>query len=138
MDTANVPKLTITQLNAINEAVTAHRPASLIESRASDSKVCLTAISRRGDTLGSWDLELRDSDMLLRVIISETLYTEILPEYLSYRFDRALIGLEQWVKAMNAEELNLVLQGTPSLGHLMPEHLMNPSDYAPIGGVTAW
>lgn len=138
MDTANVPKLTITQLDAINEAVTAHRPASLIESRASDSKVCLTAISRRGDTLGSWDLELRDSDMLLRVIISEKLYTEILPEYLSYRFDRALIGLEQWAKAMNAEELNLVLQGTPSLGHLMPEHLMNPSDYAPIGGVMVW
>ena len=138
VDTENVPQLTARQLAAISKTVTSHRPADLIESAVGVGKVNLTAVSRRGDALGQWRLELRGSDMLLQVIIGETKYAEILPRELPYRFDRALAGLEQWVKAANAEELKWAIRDTPTLGHLMPEHIMEPADYRPLGGTPSW
>ena len=136
MDTENIPKLTVAQLDAINKAVTAHRPACLIDSSTSANKVCLAAISRRGDTLGRWRLELSDSGMLLQVIIDDVQYAEILPNEFPDRFDRVLGGLELWVKSMNAEELKVVLRDIPTLGHLMPEHIIDPATYLPLGGVS--
>lgn len=135
MDTENVPRLTNTQVTSITEAVLAHRPEDLIKGAASAGKVHFAAISRRGDIYGTWRLTLDAGDMLLQVVIRDTMYTERLPENYPYRFDRIIAGLELWVKAMNAEELEELIVNNPQLEHLGPEHIMNPSEYSPLGGV---
>lgn len=138
MGDTNVPRLTATQLLDISKRVATHRPAYLVESDVAANKVCLRGISRTGLTYGMWRLELDGGDMLLRVVIGETMYTERLPASFPYRFNRILNGVELWAKAMNAEELKDYVAYNPHLGHLRPESIMNPAEYSPLGGVPTW
>lgn len=101
-------------------------------------KVYFAAISQRGDMYGTWRLTLNAGDMLLQVVIRETMYSERLPKSYPHRFDRIIAGLEQWAKAMNAEELKEFIANNPQLAHLGPEHIMNPSEYSPLGGAWTW
>lgn len=138
MDTESVSRLTDAQVTSIAKAVLAHRPEDLIESGIGVGKVYFAATSRIGNIYGTWRLTLDAGDMLLQVVIRDTMYAERLPKNYPCRFDRIIAGLEQWVKAMNAEELKELIVNNPQLEHLGPEHIMNPSEYSPLGGARKW
>lgn len=138
MATESVPRLTATQTRTLAKIVAAHRPKALVEFNVSPGKVDIVATSRRGVICGMWRLELAGSDMLLRVVIGDNMYIERIPEEFPDRFDRIAAGLDLWVKAANAEELKAVLSDTPTLGHLNPEHTINPIEYSPIGSRPLW
>ena len=138
MDAESIPQLSAGQLSAISKIITAHRPIDLVESNASTNKAYLRAISRRGDTYGTWRIELKENSTLVQAIVGEKKYAEILPKEFPDVFERIMVGLEAWVKAVNAEELKELLSGNAQLQHLHPEHVMDPSKYYPIGGIAVW
>ena len=76
--------------------------------------------------------------MFLRIIVDDTLYTEMLEEGIPLLWDRAMSGLRMWSKAVNAVELKRVLSGHPEMAHLLAEHLISPGAYSPLGGSPAW
>lgn len=138
MDTESVPRLTATQTYTLAKLVAAHRPKDLVEFNVSPGRVDIVAISRGDVICGTWRLELDGSDMLLQVVVGENMYAERIPEEFPDRFDRVAAGVELWVKAVNAEELKIVLSDIPTLGHLNPEHIINPLEYSPIGSRPLW
>lgn len=139
MDAEGVPQLTATQVHTLTKLVATHRPKDLVELRVGPGKIDITAISKGGgDTFGTWKLEVAGSYMLLQVVIGDNMYAERIPKEFPARFARIAAGLELWVKAMNAEELKAVLSDTPTLGHLNPEHIINPLEYSPIGSRSLW
>ena len=139
MDASRISALTTQQLEDVAKAATAHRPAELLDVTAGGGRIHIEAISDGGrTTFGEWDLQLRDRSMFLRVIIGDTLYTEVLEEHMPMRWGRTMNGLRAWGRAVNACELKMVLAGTPNLAHLSADHLMPPREYSPLGGSPAW
>lgn len=135
MDAPHISTLTTQQLEDIAKAVTAHRPVELLDVTASGGHIHIEAISADGrTTYGEWGLQLRDGTMFLRVIIDDTLYTEVIEEHTPLRWDRAMNGLRAWSKAVNAVELKRALSPQPEMAHLIADHLMAPRDYSPLGG----
>lgn len=139
MDTSRISAITTKHLEGIVEAATAHRPAELLKTTAGGGGINIAAISADGrTTYGEWDLQLSDGTMFLRVIIDDTLYTEAPEEQMPILWDRAMNGLREWSKAVNAVELRRALSSQPEMAHLIADHLMAPSDYSPLGGSPAW
>lgn len=139
MDAPHISALTTRQLEDVTKAVTAHRPAELLDVTAGGGHIHIEAISADGRAAyGEWDLQLRDGNMFLRVIIDDTLYTEVIEERVPLRWDRAMNGLRAWSKAVNAVELKRALSPQPEMAHLIADHLMTSRDYSPLGGWTAW
>lgn len=139
MDASRISALTTRQLEDVARAATAHRPIELLDITTGGGHIHVAAISDDGrTTFGEWDLELRDRTMFLRIIIDDTLYTEILEETIPLRWDRAMEGLRLWGKAVNAVELRRALSSQPEMAHLLADHLISPNEYSPLGGVHAW
>lgn len=139
MGNASISKLTTTQLKTIGETVAKHRPVDLVESTVTSDAIRLRVTSRNtGDLLGEWILEIRNGDMYLRVTVGVTLYLEALPKVKPMRFDRAMAGLEAWVKAMNAIDLKETLANVTSTSYFSPEHTIDPDTYSPLGSGPAW
>lgn len=139
MDASRISSLTTQQLEDVAKAATAHRPAELLDVDAGGGHIHIEAISYGGrTTFGEWDLQLRDGTMFLRVIIDDTLYTEVIEEHMPLRWDRAMNGLKLWGKAVNAIELRRALSSQPEMAHLLADHLISPREYSPLGGVHAW
>lgn len=139
MDASRISALTTRQLEDVAKAATAHRPAELLNVTAGGGHIRVEAISADGHIVfGEWGLQLRDGSMFLRVVIGNTLYTEVLEERMPMRWDRAMNGLRAWGRAVNATELEMVLAGTPNLAHLSADHLMPPREYTPLGGCPQW
>lgn len=139
MDAPHISTLTTQQLEDAAKAMTAHRPVELLDVTAGGGHIHIEAISADGRaTYGEWDLQLRDGTMFLRVIIDDTLYTEVLEEQVPLRWTRAMNGLKLWGKAVNAIELRRALSSQPEMAHLLADHLISPREYSPLGGVHAW
>lgn len=139
MDASRISALTARQLEDVARAATAHRPAELLNITSSGGCVHIEAISHGGrTTFGEWGLELRDGTMFLRVIVDDTLYTEMLEGAMSLLWDRAMDGLRMWGKAVNAVELRRALSSQPEMAHLLADHLITPNEYSPLGGTRAW
>lgn len=139
MDASRISTLTTRQLEDVARAATAHRPIELLDIGAGGGRIHVEAISDDGHiTFGEWDLELRDRTMFLRIIVGDTLYTEILEEAIPLRWDHVMDGLRLWGKAVNAVELRRALSSQPEMMHLLADHLISPNEYSPLGGVHAW
>lgn len=139
MGASRISPLTAQQLEDVAEAATAHRPVDLLEVTASEGYVHIEAISDGGrTTFGEWDLELRDRTMSLRIIVDDTLYTEILEGAIPLLWGRVMEGLRMWGKAVNAVELRRALSSQPEMMHLLADHLISPNEYSPLGGIHAW
>ena len=139
MDAPHISALTKRQFEDVAKAATAHRPVELLNITTVGGHIHIKAISDDGHTtFGEWHLELRDRTMFLRIIIDDTLYTEILEEAMPLRWDRAMEGLRLWGKAVNAVELRRALSSQPEMAHLLADHLISPNEYSPLGGVHAW
>lgn len=139
MDASCIPPLTAQQLEDVAKAATAHRPVELLEVTAGEWHVHIEAISDGGrTTFGEWDLELRDRTTSLRIIVDDTLYTEILEEAIPLLWGRVMEGLRMWGKAVNAVELRRALSSQPEMMHLLADHLISPNEYSPLGGTRAW
>lgn len=139
MDASHISALTARQLEDVAKAATAHRPVELLDVTAGGGHIHIKAISDDGHTtFGEWNLELRDRTMFLRIIVDDTLYTEILEESTPLRWDRAMDGLRLWGKAVNAVELRRALSSQPEMAHLLADHLISPNEYSPLGGIRAW
>ena len=139
MDASRISALTARQLEDVARAATAHRPAELLNITSGGRRVHIEAISHGGrTTFGEWDLELRDRTMFLRVIVDNTLHTEILEEAMPLLWDRVMDGLRMWGKAVNAVELRRALSSQPEMAHLLADHLITPNEYSPLGGARAW
>ena len=139
MDASRISALTAQQLEDVARAATAHRPVELLDITASKGSVHIKAISYGGrTTFGEWGFELRDGTMFLRVIVDDTLYTEMLEGATSLLWDRVMEGLRLWGKAVNAVELRRALSSQPEMAHLLADHLISPREYSPLGGVHAW
>jgi len=135
VDAPHISTLTTQQLEDVAKAVTAHRPVELLDVTAGGGHIHIEAISADGRAAyGEWGLQLRDGTMFLRVIIDDTLYTEVIEEHVPLRWDRAMNGLRAWSKAVNAVELKRVLSPQPEMAHLIADHLIAPRDYSPLGG----
>lgn len=135
MDAPHISTLTTQQLEDVAKAVTAHRPVELLDVTAGGGHIRIEAISADGRaTYGEWGLQLRDGTMFLRIIIDDTLYTEVIEEHMPLLWDRAMNGLRAWGKAVNAVELKRALSPQPEMAHLITDHLMAPRDYSPLGG----
>lgn len=76
--------------------------------------------------------------MLLRIIVDDTMYTEVLEAGIPLLWGRAMSGLRMWSKAVNAVELKRVLSGHHEMAHLLAEHLISPGEYSPLGGSPVW
>ena len=138
MDASRIPALTTRQLEDVAKAATAHRPIELLDVTAGGRNIYIEAISGSGhETFGEWGLELRDGAMFLRIIVDDTLYTEILEEEMPLFWDRVMEGLRMWGKAVNAVELRRALSSQPEMMHLLADHLISPNEYSPLG-VRAW
>jgi hypothetical protein len=85
-----------------------------------------------------WNMEIRGEGMFLSVTIGGFIYQEVLRKDMPSRFTRAMNGLRDWGKAVNAIELKEFLSGQPQLAHLQAEHLMDPSGYSPLGVGHIW
>lgn len=139
MDASSISILTTKQLEDAAKAATAHRPIELLDINAGGGRIHIEAISADGRTVfGEWGLQLRDGTMFLRVIIDDLLYMEALEEGVPLRWDRAMNGLRDWGKAVNAVELKRALSGHPEMAHLVPDHIISPNEYSPLGGSPAW
>lgn len=139
MDASRVSALTARQFEDVARAATAHRPVELLSITAGGGCVHIEAISHGGrTTFGEWALELRDRTMFLRVIVDDTLYTEILEEATPLLWDHVMDGLRMWGKAVNAVELRRALSSQPEMAHLLADHLITPNEYSPLGGTLAW
>lgn len=139
MDASRISALTTRHLEDVARAATAHRPIELLDITAGGGCVHVEAISDGGrTTFGEWGLELREGAMFLRVIVDDTLYTEVLEEAISLRWDRVMSGLRMWGKAVNAVELRRALSSQPEMMHLLADHLISPNEYSPLGGTRAW
>lgn len=139
MDASLISALTTQQLEDVAKAATAHRPVELLDITAGARLIRIEAISYGGrTTFGEWGLELRDRTMFLRVIVGDTLYTEILEEAMPLLWDRVMDGLRSWGKAVNAIELRRALSSRPEMAHLIADHLISPNEYSPLGGTRAW
>ncbi len=139
MDVSNISTLTTRQLEDVARAATAHRPPELLDITAGGGRIHIEAISGDGRTIfGEWGLELRDRTMFLRIIVDDTLYTEILEEAIPLLWGRVMEGLRMWGKAVNAVELRRALSSQPEMAHLLADHLIVPNEYSPLGGVRAW
>nr|DAX45566.1 MAG TPA: hypothetical protein [Caudoviricetes sp.] len=139
MGASHISTLTPRQLEDVARAATAHRPVELLNVTSGGGHIHVEAISDGGHTtFGEWRLELRDRTMFLRIIIDDTLYTEVLEEAIPLRWDRAMEGLRLWGKAVNAVELRRALSSQPEMAHLLADHLISPNEYSPLGGVHAW
>ena len=139
MDASRIPPLTAQQLEDVAKAATAHRPVELLDVSAGGGRIHIEAISDGGRiTFGEWDLGLRDRTMFLRIIVDDTLYTEILEDAIPLRWDCIMSGLRMWGKAVNAVELRRALSSQPEMAHLLADHLISPNEYSPLGGVHAW
>nr|DAG04386.1 MAG TPA: hypothetical protein [Siphoviridae sp. ctyg07] len=139
MDASRISTLTTQQLDDVAKAATAHRPTELLNVTTGGGHIHIEAISTDGRTVfGEWDLQLRDGTMLLRVVIDDLLYVEALEERMPLRWDRAMNGLRDWGKAVNAVELRRALSSQPEMAHLIADHLIAPSEYSPLGGHPRW
>ena len=139
MDASRVSTLTTRQLEDVARAATAHRPAELLNVTAGSGSIHIEAISYGGrTTFGEWGFELRDGAMFLRIVVDDTLYTEILEEAMPLLWDRVMEGLRLWGKAVNAVELRRALSSQPEMAHLLADHLISPNEYSPLGGIRAW
>lgn len=139
MDASHISALTTQQLEDAAKAATAHRPIGLLDITTGGGHIHIEAISADGRIVfGEWDLQLRDGSMFLRVIIGDTLYTEVLEKCMPTHWDRAMNGLRAWGRAVNACELEMVLAGAPNLAHLSADHLMPLREYSPLGGRPQW
>lgn len=139
VDASRISALTTQQLEDAAKAATAHRPIELLDVTTGGGHIRIEAISTDGRIVfGEWDLQLRDRSMFLRVIIGDTLYTEVLEEHVPMRWDRAMNGLRAWGKAVNAVEFKRALSSQPEMAHLSADHLMPPREYSPLGGSPAW
>ena len=135
MDASSISDLTARQLDGVAMAATAHRPDSLLDVIATSRHVHIEAISCDGRaTFGEWDLELRDRKMVIRVVIDDTLYVEVVKEMAPLYWDCVLNGLRMWGKAVNAVELRRALSDQPEMAHLIADHLISPDEYSPLGG----
>ena len=139
MDSQSVPALTETHMTEIAATISTHRPAPLCDVFVSGMRIHLQAMRADGHPMSSeWNMEIRCGDMLLSIVVDGNLYQEILPEGMPLRFTRAMNGLRDWGKAVNALELKELLRGHPNLRHLEAEHVMDPNKYSPLGGERAW
>lgn len=139
MDAPHISAITKRQFEDVAKAATAHRPVELLEVTAGGGHVHIEAISYGGRiTFGEWDLELRDRTISLRIIVDDTLYTEILEEAIPLLWDRVMEGLRLWSKAVNAVELRRALSSQPEMMHLLADHLISPNEYSPLGRIHAW
>ena len=139
MDASRIPALTTQQLEDVAKAATAHRPVELLNITAGGGCIRIEAISHGGrTTFGEWGLELRDRTIFLRVIVDDTLYTEILEEAMPLLWDHVMDGLRMWGKAVNAVELRRALSSQPEMAHLLADHLITPNEYSPLGGTRTW
>ena len=139
MGASRIPALTAQQLEDVEKAVTAHRPAELLDITTGSGVIHIDAISTDGSAVfGEWDLMLRDGAFFLRIVVDDILYTEVLEERIPLRWDRAMNGLRLWGKAVNAVELRRALSDQLEMAHLLADHLISPREYSPLGGVHAW
>lgn len=139
MDASRISALTTQQLEDVAKAATAHRPVELLNITAGGGCIRIEAISYGGrTTFGEWGLELRDRTIFLRVIVDDTLYTEILEEAMPLLWDHVMDGLRMWGKAVNAVELRRALSSQPEMAHLLADHLITPNEYSPLGGTRTW
>lgn len=139
MDASHISALNTRQLDDVARAATAHRPAELLDVTAGGGCIHIEAISDGGRTIfGEWGLELCDRTMFLRIIVDDTLYTEMFDAGIPLLWDRAMSGLRMWSKAVNAVELKRVLSGHPEMAHLLAEHLISPGEYSPLEGSPVW
>ena len=139
MDASRISALTTRQLEDVARAATAHRPAELLDITTGGGHIHIEAISYGGrTTFGEWSLELRDGTIFLRVIVDDTLYTEILEKAIPLLWDRVMEGLRLWGKAVNAVELRRALSSQPEMMHLLADHLISPNEYSPLGRIRAW
>lgn len=139
MDTQSICTLTKEQKVEIAATLNAHRPLSLYDISAGDKRIHIQALSAGGRPMKEeWSMEIRGGDMFLSIIVGDNLYQEVLPESTPLRFARALNGLRDWGKAVNAIELEELLRGQPQLMHLQAKHVMDPDDYSPLGGGRSW
>ena len=139
MDASHISAITKRQLEEVARAATAHRPVELLNITAVGRHIYIEAISDDGHTtFGERHLELRDRTMSLRIIVGDTLYTEILEEAIPLYWDRVMEGLRLWGKAVNAVELRRALSSQPEMMHLLADHLISPNEYSPLGSVRAW
>lgn len=139
MGASRIPALTTQQLEDVEKAATAHRPAELLDITTGSGVIHIDAISTDGSAVfGEWDLMLRDGAFFLRIVVDDILYTEVLEEWVPLLWDRAMNGLRLWGKAVNAVELRRALSDQPEMAHLLADHLISPREYSPLGGVHAW
>lgn len=139
MDTQGVRTLAKEQTAEIASALNAHRPLSLYDMSTNGSRLHIQALRSGGRPMAEeWNMEIRGGDMFLSVTIGGFLYQEVLRKDMPSRFTRAMNGLRDWGKAVNAIELKELLSGQPQLAHLQAEHVMNPDGYYPLGGERRW
>lgn len=139
MDSQGFPVLAEAQMVEIAAAINAHRPAPLYDVFTSGRRIHIQAMRTDGHPMSDeWNMEIRSGDMFLSIIVDGTLYQEVLPEGTPLRFIRAMNGLRDWGKAVNALELKELLRAHPNLRHLEAEHVMDPNKYSPFGGERAW
>lgn len=136
MDTEGVPTLTDKQRKDLMLSASAFRPTAGLEIIGSKRSLWVRGIDMKNHTLyGEWSLEIAPKGATVKAALKghRQSWHGTLGD-LHREWGRIILGLMGWQKAINAIELDARSQEDPTLRHIAPSTISDPSQYHVLGG----
>lgn len=132
----SIPALTDKQHKDLMVSATAFRPPAGLELVGSKRGFWATGIDIKTHTpYGEWSLETRPGGATVKAILGDRQWEwRGTLEDLHLGWSYLMRGLMRWQKAINAIELDARAKEDPTLRHLTPTTLSDPSHYNILGG----
>lgn len=136
MDTESVPTLTDRQRKHLMIIASAFRPTAGLELVGSKQGLWIRGIDMKNHALyGEWSLEIAREGAAVKASLKdhEQVWRGTL-EDLRREWSRIILGLMGWQKAINAIELDARAKEDPTLRHVAPSTISDPTHYNILGG----
>lgn len=136
MGAASVPSLTDKQRKDLVISASAFRPTAGLELAASKRGLWVRGIDMKTHALyGGWSLEITAEGAEVNASLKDHKQTwHGTLEDLHREWSRIILGLIGWQKAINVIELDARAQEDPTLQHITPSTISDPSHYRILGG----
>lgn len=136
MGTESVPTLTDKQRKDIMLSASAFRPMAGLEIIGSRRDLWVRGIDMKNHALyGEWSLEVAPEGVTVKAALKDHRQSwRGTLEDLHREWARIILGLMGWQKAINAIELDARAQEDPTLRHIAPSTISDPSQYRILGG----
>lgn len=136
MVTKSFPALTDKQRKDLMLSASAVRPTAGLELVGSKRGLWVLGVDMKTSArYGEWSLEVAPSGVTVKAALKDYEQTwHGTLEDLDREWSRIILGLLWWQKSINAIELDARAQEDPTLRHISPSTISDPTHYRILGG----